>query len=127
MGGVKIVDVGPVCAPNDVLIVGRQQGLRIGVYIAVRCSRQTRRAIAVSTRERSPLVPDLPGMREAGLPDYRISGWYGLLAPAGTPGTLEATGWLGRSGPVMMPLDTSGATPLTSPSCTLLVVVGTAA
>jgi len=43
------------------------------------------RAIAVSTRERSPLVPDLPGMREAGLPDYNIEFWYGLFVPAGTP------------------------------------------
>jgi len=43
------------------------------------------RAIAVSTRERSPLVPDLPGMREAGLPDYNIEFWYGLFVPAATP------------------------------------------
>jgi tripartite-type tricarboxylate transporter receptor subunit TctC len=43
------------------------------------------RAIAVSTRERSPLVPDLPGMREAGLPDYHLEFWYGLFVPAATP------------------------------------------
>ena len=43
------------------------------------------RAIAVSTRERSPLVPDLPGMREAGLPEYNLEFWYGVFAPAGTP------------------------------------------
>ncbi|MBC5765722.1 Bug family tripartite tricarboxylate transporter substrate binding protein [Ramlibacter albus] len=43
------------------------------------------RAIAVSTRERSPLVPDLPGMREAGLPEYNLEFWYGMFAPAGTP------------------------------------------
>jgi len=43
------------------------------------------RALAVSTRERSPLVPDLPGMREAGLPDYNLEFWYGMFAPAGTP------------------------------------------
>ena len=42
------------------------------------------RAIAVSTRERSPLVPDLPGMREAGLPDYNLEFWYGVFVPAGT-------------------------------------------
>lgn len=42
-------------------------------------------AIAVSTRERSPLVPGLPGMREAGLPEYNIEFWYGLFVPAGTP------------------------------------------
>jgi tripartite-type tricarboxylate transporter receptor subunit TctC len=43
------------------------------------------RALAVSTRERSPLVPDLPGMREAGLPEYNLEFWYGTFVPAGTP------------------------------------------
>lgn len=41
--------------------------------------------LAVSTRERSPLVPGLPGMKEAGLPDYNIEFWYGMFVPAGTP------------------------------------------
>jgi len=41
--------------------------------------------LAVSTRERSPLVPDLPGMREAGLPEYNLEFWYGMFVPAGTP------------------------------------------
>jgi tripartite-type tricarboxylate transporter receptor subunit TctC len=43
------------------------------------------KVLAVSTRERSPLVPDVPGMREAGLPDYNIEFWYGIFLPAGTP------------------------------------------
>jgi tripartite-type tricarboxylate transporter receptor subunit TctC len=43
------------------------------------------KGLAVSTRERSPLVPDLPGMAEAGLPDYGIDFWYGFFVPAGTP------------------------------------------
>jgi tripartite-type tricarboxylate transporter receptor subunit TctC len=43
------------------------------------------RALAVSTRERSPLVADLPGMKEAGLPDYHLEFWYGMFVPAGTP------------------------------------------
>jgi tripartite-type tricarboxylate transporter receptor subunit TctC len=43
------------------------------------------RVLAVSTRERSPLVPDLPGMNEAGLPQYHIEFWYGMFTPAGTP------------------------------------------
>jgi len=43
------------------------------------------RALAVSTRERSPLVPDLPGMREAGIPEYNLEFWYGVFVPAGTP------------------------------------------
>jgi tripartite-type tricarboxylate transporter receptor subunit TctC len=43
------------------------------------------RGLAVSTPDRSPLVPDLPGMTEAGLPAYKIGFWYGFFAPAGTP------------------------------------------
>ena len=46
------------------------------------------RAIAVSTRERSPLVPDLPGMKEAGLPEYNLEFWYGMFVPAGTPSAI---------------------------------------
>lgn len=44
--------------------------------------------LAVSTLERTPLVPDLPGMREAGLPEYGIEFWYGLFVPAGTPAAI---------------------------------------
>ncbi|CAN5453863.1 tripartite tricarboxylate transporter substrate binding protein [soil metagenome] len=43
------------------------------------------RGLAVSTRERSPLVPGIPGMEEAGLPGYHIEFWYGMFVPAGTP------------------------------------------
>jgi len=42
------------------------------------------RALAVTSRARSPLVPQLPGMEEAGLADYEMSFWYGLFVPAGT-------------------------------------------
>jgi tripartite-type tricarboxylate transporter receptor subunit TctC len=43
------------------------------------------RALAVTSREPTPLVPGVPGMAQAGLPDYEISFWYGLFVPAGTP------------------------------------------
>jgi tripartite-type tricarboxylate transporter receptor subunit TctC len=43
------------------------------------------KGLAISSRERSTLAPGLPGMREAGLPDYSIEFWYGLFVPAGTP------------------------------------------
>jgi tripartite-type tricarboxylate transporter receptor subunit TctC len=42
------------------------------------------RALAVSTAQRSPLLPDLPTVAESGL-KYETSGWYGLVAPARTP------------------------------------------
>ena len=43
------------------------------------------RALAVTQRERSALMPEIPGMAEAGVPDYAIAFWYGLFVPAGTP------------------------------------------
>ena len=43
------------------------------------------KALAVSGATRSPAAPDLPTVAEAGLPGYNVSGWFGLLAPRGTP------------------------------------------
>lgn len=43
------------------------------------------KGLAVSTAERSALVPGIPGMREAGLPEYGIEFWYGIFVPAATP------------------------------------------
>jgi tripartite-type tricarboxylate transporter receptor subunit TctC len=48
------------------------------------------RALAVTTKERSPLVPKLPSMQEAGVPDFDISSWQGYFAPAGTPKEIVA-------------------------------------
>ena len=43
------------------------------------------RALAVTTARRSPALPDVPTMAEAGVPGYAAESWYGLYAPAGTP------------------------------------------
>ncbi len=43
------------------------------------------RAIAVAAPKRLPQLPDLPTMAEAGLPNFNVASWNGLLAPAGTP------------------------------------------
>jgi tripartite-type tricarboxylate transporter receptor subunit TctC len=43
------------------------------------------RALAVTTRTRSPLVPDLPSMEEAGVPDFDITSWQGYFGPANLP------------------------------------------
>jgi tripartite-type tricarboxylate transporter receptor subunit TctC len=43
------------------------------------------RALAITSRAASPLIPGVPGMGEAGLPDYEIGFWYGFFVPAGTP------------------------------------------
>ncbi len=41
--------------------------------------------LAVSTRERTPALPEVPTVMESGFKDYEVIGWFGLLAPAGTP------------------------------------------
>jgi tripartite-type tricarboxylate transporter receptor subunit TctC len=48
------------------------------------------RALAVTTPERVAAFPDLPTMREAGLPEFSISTWYGIWAPARMPGAMVA-------------------------------------
>ena len=43
------------------------------------------RALGVSTRTRSALLPDVPTIEEAGVPGYEVLGWNGILVPAATP------------------------------------------
>ncbi len=43
------------------------------------------RPVAVTGARRTPALPEVPTMDEAGLPGYRATGWYGLLAPSKTP------------------------------------------
>ena len=43
------------------------------------------RAIAMTAGKRSPLMPDVPTMAEAGVPGYESIAWYGVVAPKGTP------------------------------------------
>ncbi|MBI1965688.1 MAG: tripartite tricarboxylate transporter substrate binding protein [Betaproteobacteria bacterium] len=43
------------------------------------------RALAISITTRSPALPEIPTIAEAGVPGYDATGWYGMLAPAGTP------------------------------------------
>ncbi|MEI2416320.1 tripartite tricarboxylate transporter substrate binding protein [Orrella sp. JC864] len=43
------------------------------------------RALAVSTAARSAVVPDIPSMQDAGVPDFDINSWNGFFGPAGMP------------------------------------------
>ncbi len=43
------------------------------------------RALAVASAKRSPSVPELPTIAEAGVPGFAVDQWYSLFAPAGTP------------------------------------------
>jgi tripartite-type tricarboxylate transporter receptor subunit TctC len=48
------------------------------------------RALAVQNDARSPLLPDVPTMAEAGVPDCEAQTFFGLVAPAGTPAPIVA-------------------------------------
>ncbi len=48
------------------------------------------RALAITSAKRSPLLPDLPTVAEAGLPGYELTAWQGLAAPAGIPPAVAA-------------------------------------
>ncbi|MEN9629516.1 MAG: hypothetical protein RJA10_2743 [Pseudomonadota bacterium] len=43
------------------------------------------RALAVTSAERSKMLPDVPTVAESGYPGFENAGWFGLMAPAGTP------------------------------------------
>src|SRR4029079_11311607 len=43
------------------------------------------RALAVGSKTRSKVLPDVPSVAEAGVPSYEAVNWWGIVAPAGTP------------------------------------------
>ena len=48
-------------------------------------------ALAVATNKRIPMLPDVPTMAESGFPGFVASNWFGMAAPAGTPGVIIDT------------------------------------
>jgi tripartite-type tricarboxylate transporter receptor subunit TctC len=88
VAGVKLVHVpykGVNLAMQDVL-AGPIHLVVIGVPAAGPHIKSGRlRALAVIARERLPTLPEVPTAAEAGLPDFEVTTWYGILAPAGTP------------------------------------------
>ena len=75
-------------APEGVvdLIEGRIQMLFVNMPLGLPHVKAGKmRALAVSGAQRSAMVPELPTMSEAGVDDFVVESWYGLLAPAGTP------------------------------------------
>jgi tripartite-type tricarboxylate transporter receptor subunit TctC len=46
------------------------------------------RPVGVTSLSRSSSLPSIPTMQEAGVPGYEMSGWYGVMAPKGTPAAI---------------------------------------
>jgi tripartite-type tricarboxylate transporter receptor subunit TctC len=68
-------------------LVGGQIQVMIGPAVAIMPLARAGnvRALAVPSLKRSALAPELPTMIESGVPDFEVTSWYGLAAPAGTP------------------------------------------
>ena len=85
--GVKLVHVpykGVNLAMNGAL-AGEVQLVFIGIPVPAPHIQAGRlRALAVLARERSPALPEVPTAEEAGLPNFDVTTWYGILVPAGT-------------------------------------------
>ena len=43
------------------------------------------RALAITSKERHPLLPNVPTLNESGLPGFEIEGWFAMFAPSATP------------------------------------------
>ena len=72
------------------------------------------RALAVTTRTRSKALPEVPTLAESGMPDFDVSAWYGLAAPAGVladlMGRLEkALEAVSRDAEIVTAMERSGA------------------
>ncbi len=68
------------------LIGGQLQTMFDAVAVALPLVRGGKlRALGISTAQRSPLVPDVPTIAEAGVPGYEVATWHGFCAAAGTP------------------------------------------
>jgi tripartite-type tricarboxylate transporter receptor subunit TctC len=88
MAGVKIVHIPYKGAGASVVdLLGGHVDLAFVSLSSVAPQLQAKklRALAITSAKRSALMPELPTFDEAGLKGYEVTGWYGLLAPAGTP------------------------------------------
>jgi tripartite-type tricarboxylate transporter receptor subunit TctC len=86
--GVKMVQVTYPGSPQITqdLLAGRvMMSFQIASAVIGQLKAGQLRALAVAADQRSDLLPDVPTMAEAGMPDFNTPLWFGLVAPAGTP------------------------------------------
>ena len=71
--------------------VGAMWGFMAGLIPHIRSG--SLRALAVGGTERSPVLPDVPTVVEAGVPGYEAVSWIGMAVPSGTPGPIMEKLW----------------------------------
>jgi tripartite-type tricarboxylate transporter receptor subunit TctC len=88
MTGTELLHVPYKGAPQGILAVMSGE-VQLGFFNTPTVLTQIRdgklRALAVTSAKRSPLLPDLPTLDEAGVKGYEVNTWFGFVAPAGTP------------------------------------------
>jgi tripartite-type tricarboxylate transporter receptor subunit TctC len=88
MAGIDVVIV-PYTSTGAVLTALRGNDAQFAVEVLAPVIGQvksgTLRALAVTTRVRTPLLPDVPSVSEAGVPGYEVTAWNGIAVPARTP------------------------------------------
>ncbi|HEY4919389.1 MAG TPA: tripartite tricarboxylate transporter substrate-binding protein, partial [Xanthobacteraceae bacterium] len=88
LAGVNVVHV-PFHDVNSAMlgVVGNQVQMFVAVSTVAKAqiAAGTVRGLAVTTAQRSALLPQLPTFAESGFPAFVMPGWGGLMAPAGTP------------------------------------------
>lgn len=68
------------------LMAGQVQFMAESIPQAANYHKQSKvKALAVTSKERNPALPDVPTVIESGVPNFEVVGFYGFLAPAGTP------------------------------------------
>ena len=88
LAGVKITHIPYTGSPQVVtdLLAGRIHGYFSPASTVMQLVREGKLvALAVTDAKRGPIIPDLPTMIEAGVPNFELVLWFGLVAPAGTP------------------------------------------
>jgi len=88
VAGVKVVHI-PYNSVNAAMlgVIGNQVQMFVAVSTVAKqqIAAGTVRGLAVTTAQRSVLLPQLPTLAESGYPGFVMPGWGGLMAPAGTP------------------------------------------
>jgi tripartite-type tricarboxylate transporter receptor subunit TctC len=93
LAGIELLHVPYKSAPPAMLdlVAGRVQAMMDPPTTALAHVREGRlRALATTLTRRSPLLPEVPSIHEAGMPQFTISNWMGLVAPAGVPREIVA-------------------------------------
>ena len=81
--------------------VGAMWGFLAGLVQHIRGG--TLKILAVGSRERSPILPDVPTVAESGVPGYEAASWIGLLAPAATPQPVAERLWNAATSAIRLP------------------------